>query len=82
MTNVLCVRLLCCVRLVVLCLIDHDYLIDCCAGYDSVDSEMPELEDDSEGEDLPLQMDLTFKEVQTTDRFDVEDNYGEGRHAR
>ena len=43
---------------------------------------MPELEDDSEGEDLPLQMDLTFKEVQKTDRFDVEDNYGEGRHAR
>ena len=42
---------------------------------------MPELEHDSGG-DLPLQMDLTFKEVQKTDRFDVEDNYGEGRHAR
>ena len=47
-------------RLVALCL--TDYLIDCCAGYDSVDSEMPELEYDS-GEDsmpeLELQMDLT-----------------------
>ena len=69
-----------CVRLVVLCL--TDYMIDrcACAGYDSVDSEMPELELDSSGEDLPLQMDLTFKEVQQTDRFDVADNYCEGRH--
>ena len=49
--------------------------------YDS----MPELEYDSEPE-----FDLAAggvgvsseSEVQQTDRFDVEDNYGEGRHAR